>query len=202
MPVAAILVASIRLQFTDVLLHLKYRGPNEIPVPARFCKGEEMGGFQHGSTIIVFVPPGFEFVEGIATGTRIRMGQALMRLPVPAPGRRRWWRGRGSGGRRAGERCQILRRERFRRRRPVRDGARAAPQAIARRPSDLRARRCADHRPRPGASCAAAATRYWWPASALVASSMAALSRAARAMGAAWVAKVLFMVGSGFRCVA
>ena len=83
-PVAAILVASIRLKFTDVLLHLKYRGPNEIPVEARFSKGEEMGGFQHGSTIIVFVPPGFEFVEGIATGARIRMGQALMKLPPQA----------------------------------------------------------------------------------------------------------------------
>ena len=43
-----------------------------------------MGGFQHGSTIIVFVPPGFEFVDGIATGSRIRMGQALMRLPAQA----------------------------------------------------------------------------------------------------------------------
>jgi hypothetical protein len=32
----------------------------------------------------VFVPPGFEFVDGIATGTRIRMGQALMRLPAQA----------------------------------------------------------------------------------------------------------------------
>ena len=83
-PVAAILVASIRLKFTDVLLHLKYRGPNEIPVEARFGKGEEMGGFQHGSTIIVFVPPGFEFVDGIATGARIRMGQPLMHLP-PVP---------------------------------------------------------------------------------------------------------------------
>jgi len=75
-------VASIRLRFTDVLLHLKYRGPNEIPVEARFGKGEEMGGFQHGSTILLFVPPGFELVDGIASGTRIRMGQALMRLPA------------------------------------------------------------------------------------------------------------------------
>ena len=83
-PVAAILVASIRLRFTDVLLHLKYRCPNEIPVEARFAKGEEMGGFQHGSTILVFVPPGFELVEGIQAGTRIRMGQPLMRLPPQA----------------------------------------------------------------------------------------------------------------------
>jgi phosphatidylserine decarboxylase len=80
-PVAAILVASIRLRFLDVLLHLRYRGPNEIPVSARFVKGEEMGGFQHGSTILLFVPAGFELHKGIAPGVRLRMGQPLMRLP-------------------------------------------------------------------------------------------------------------------------
>ncbi len=81
-PVAAILVASIRLRFLDVLLHLRYRGPNEIPTSARFAKGEEMGGFQHGSTIIVFAPRGFTLAAGIVPGTRVRMGQALMRLPA------------------------------------------------------------------------------------------------------------------------
>ena len=60
------------------------RSRTRSPCEARFGKGEEMGGFQHGSTIILFVPPGFEFVDGIATGARIRMGQALMR-----PARRR-----------------------------------------------------------------------------------------------------------------
>ena len=86
-PVAAILVASIRLHFLDVLLHLRYRGPHEIPCSARFAKGEEMGWFQHGSTVIVFAPKGFALSEGIAAGRRIRMGQALMRLPssVAAP---------------------------------------------------------------------------------------------------------------------
>ena len=83
-PVAAILVASIRLRFLDVLLHLRYRGPNEIPVSARFAKGEEMGWFQHGSTIIVFAPRGFTLADGIVAGTRIRMGQALMHLPPQA----------------------------------------------------------------------------------------------------------------------
>ncbi|MEP6502690.1 MAG: archaetidylserine decarboxylase [Betaproteobacteria bacterium] len=82
-PVAAILVASIRLRFLDVLLHLRYRGPHEIPVSARFAKGEEMGGFQHGSTIIVFAPRGFTLVAAIVPGARIRMGQALMHLPPP-----------------------------------------------------------------------------------------------------------------------
>jgi phosphatidylserine decarboxylase len=82
-PVAAILVASIRLHFLDVLLHLRYRGPNRIACDAAFAKGDELGWFEHGSTIIVFAPPGFALADGIASGTRIRMGQALMRLPSP-----------------------------------------------------------------------------------------------------------------------
>lgn len=77
-PVAAILVASIRLHFLDVLLHLRYRGPHETPCSARFAKGQEMGWFQHGSTILVFAPPGFTLCAGITPGRRIRMGQALM----------------------------------------------------------------------------------------------------------------------------
>jgi phosphatidylserine decarboxylase len=80
-PVAAILVASMRFKFLDVLLHLRYRGPDEIPVSARFVKGEEMGGFEHGSTIIVFAPRGFRLHESIVPGARLRMGQALMHLP-------------------------------------------------------------------------------------------------------------------------
>ena len=84
MPVAAILVASIRLQFLDVLLHMRYRGPNVIACDAVLRKGEEMGWFEHGSTIIVFAPPGIALGERLREGARIRMGQALMRLPGPA----------------------------------------------------------------------------------------------------------------------
>ncbi len=80
-PVAAILVASIRLHCLDVLLHLRWRGPNEMACSARVAKGEELGWFQHGSTIIVFAPGGFALCQGILPGVRIRMGQALMHLP-------------------------------------------------------------------------------------------------------------------------
>jgi phosphatidylserine decarboxylase len=83
-PVAAILVASMRLHFADVLLHLRYRGPNEIPCTTRLSKGDEMGFFQHGSTIIVFAPRGFALCAGIEPGRRIRMGEPLMALPDPA----------------------------------------------------------------------------------------------------------------------
>jgi phosphatidylserine decarboxylase len=80
-PVAAVLVASIRLHWVDALLHLRYRGPNRIAGEARFSKGQEMGWFQHGSTIIVFAPEGFVLCEGITSGARLRAGQALMRQP-------------------------------------------------------------------------------------------------------------------------
>jgi phosphatidylserine decarboxylase len=80
-PVAAILVASIRLHFLDVLLNLKHRGPNVIACDARFKKGEEMGWFEHGSTIIVFAPNTFALCDNVKEGARIRMGEPLMRLP-------------------------------------------------------------------------------------------------------------------------
>lgn len=78
-PVAAILVASIRLHFLDVLLHLGRKGANEMPCTAPHVKGQEMGWFEHGSTIIVFVPAGFELAEGIESGVQVRAGQALLK---------------------------------------------------------------------------------------------------------------------------
>jgi phosphatidylserine decarboxylase len=77
-PVAAILVASIRLRFVDVRLHLRYRGPNVIACSAPLMKGEEMGWFEHGSTLIVLAPRGITLDPSIVAGRRIRMGQALL----------------------------------------------------------------------------------------------------------------------------
>lgn len=79
-PVAAILVASIRFRFLDVRLHLRYRGPNHIPCDARLRKGDEMGWFEHGSTIIVFVPQGISLHEEVQEGVRLNMGRPLMRI--------------------------------------------------------------------------------------------------------------------------
>ena len=78
--VAAILVASIRLHFLEGALNLRYRGPHELPCRARLEKGEEMGYFEHGSTIIVLLPPGMQLANGLAPGQRIRMGEPLARL--------------------------------------------------------------------------------------------------------------------------
>jgi phosphatidylserine decarboxylase len=78
-PVAAILVASIRLHALDVLLHMNYSGAARIACDASYLKGAEMGWFEHGSTIIVFAPAGFTLAESAASGARIRMGEPLFR---------------------------------------------------------------------------------------------------------------------------
>ena len=80
-PVAAILVASIRLHFVRGLLDLACRGPALIACDAQLRKGEEMGWFEHGSTIILFAPAGFRLHTDVQEGCEIKMGQPLMRLP-------------------------------------------------------------------------------------------------------------------------
>src|SRR5262245_42380869 len=80
-PVASILVASIRLHCIDVLLHLRYPGPNVIPCRAPYRKGDEMGWFELGSTIIVFAPAALRLAENVTEGSVIRMGAPLFRLP-------------------------------------------------------------------------------------------------------------------------
>jgi phosphatidylserine decarboxylase len=77
-PVAAILVACMKFNFIPDPLDLKYKGPNYIHCNADFSKGNEMGYFQHGSTIILFASKGYQLAEGIQTGKRINMGEPLL----------------------------------------------------------------------------------------------------------------------------
>jgi phosphatidylserine decarboxylase len=80
-PVAAILVASIRLKFLGPCTDARRGGPRTIQLDVSLTKGEEMGWFQHGSTIIVFAPDGFTLAGSVRQGSRIRAGEPLMRLP-------------------------------------------------------------------------------------------------------------------------
>jgi phosphatidylserine decarboxylase len=83
-PVAAILVASIRLHCLPAPLTLEYRGPNRIACDRSFAKGEEMGWFEHGSTIVVFGTKGFEIDARLTEGATIRMGEWLLLAPQSA----------------------------------------------------------------------------------------------------------------------
>lgn len=77
-PVAAILVASLRLRFLEA--DLRRRDPYTLACDAHFRRGEEIGWFEHGSTIVVFAPSGFRLCESVLEGSRIQMGQPLMWL--------------------------------------------------------------------------------------------------------------------------
>ncbi len=80
-PVAAILVASIRLHFLDIVLNAGTRGPLVFPCDVNVKKGDELGWFEHGSTIIVLAPAHFSFGDHVAEGVHVRAGQALLRNP-------------------------------------------------------------------------------------------------------------------------
>jgi phosphatidylserine decarboxylase len=76
--VAAILVASIRLHCLN-LVNLRHEGGRTYACATEYHKGEELGWFEHGSTIIVFVPDGFTLCDNIREGAKIRVGQPLLR---------------------------------------------------------------------------------------------------------------------------
>lgn len=81
-PVAAILVAGIRLHFLDLTRSTRTQLRQTFPCNVSLTKGEEMGWFEHGSTIILFAPSGFRLCNGVKDGMTIRAGESLLRLPA------------------------------------------------------------------------------------------------------------------------
>ncbi len=79
-PVAAILVASIRLHCLDTVAALRDHGPGRTACSARIGKGEEMGWFEHGSTIILFLPKEMRLADSLIEGEAIRAGTIVGRL--------------------------------------------------------------------------------------------------------------------------
>ena len=79
-PVAAILVSGIRLRFLDLELPQPHRATAAFDCSVAFEKGQEMGWFEHGSTILVFAPKGVALCDAVQPGAVIRMGSALMQL--------------------------------------------------------------------------------------------------------------------------
>jgi len=80
-PVAAILVASLRLHCLADTLDLRYRGPHWRTCSAEYARGQEMGYFQQGSTIIVLAEPGYRLAGNVAEGAVLRMGEPLLVRP-------------------------------------------------------------------------------------------------------------------------
>jgi len=65
--VAAVLVSDIRLAF-------------DASSPAALRKGDEMGWFEQGSTLVLLLPPGFAFAPEREVGDRLWAGDPLLRV--------------------------------------------------------------------------------------------------------------------------
>ena len=64
-----------------MLFRSQTTGPTVFDCDANVRKGDELGWFEHGSTIIVLAPDNFEFAATISDGARVKAGEALLRKP-------------------------------------------------------------------------------------------------------------------------
>jgi phosphatidylserine decarboxylase len=78
--VAAILVGGIHLEFVDTTFNLGCRQARRLRCDTTHRKGEELGHFCHGSTIIVLGTAGLTFLNTVQSGHIIRQGQPLFRV--------------------------------------------------------------------------------------------------------------------------
>ncbi len=79
-PIAAVLVASLQIHGINQPLDLSLGKNKTFHLKAEVLQGQELGYFQHGSTIILFVDARFTKCGDWAEGDRINMGQSIFRL--------------------------------------------------------------------------------------------------------------------------
>jgi phosphatidylserine decarboxylase len=77
-PVAAILVGSLRVHCVDRVLDQTTVVQRRLSCRVLVRRGDEMGYFAHGSTIVVFGDRRLVLAAGIREGMTIRMGQPLL----------------------------------------------------------------------------------------------------------------------------
>lgn len=75
--VAAVLVASVRVKGLDQVLNCTCPDGLNFPMNLQAQRGEELGWFEQGSTLVVLTPPECTLLEDWSFGQRLRMGQAL-----------------------------------------------------------------------------------------------------------------------------
>ncbi len=83
--VAAILVASVRLYGLPHPLDARTRVKGALPFDRDTRKGDELGHFENGSTIIVLAPAALSLEQAIVEGHTIRMGEPLFHLNLHPP---------------------------------------------------------------------------------------------------------------------
>jgi phosphatidylserine decarboxylase len=77
--VGSILVGTIQLNFVSAPLAAPETGSVHLRCTAFCRKGDELGYFHYGSTIIVLAADGLDLCEHLRPGTVVRMGEPLLR---------------------------------------------------------------------------------------------------------------------------
>ncbi len=78
-PVGAILVSGIVLPVVPGWDDRDRHARCIVPCRTQLTRGDEIGYFEHGSTIIVIASRGVVLAEGVTAGQTVRMGQPLLR---------------------------------------------------------------------------------------------------------------------------
>ncbi len=80
--IAAVVVGKVRLQFDPLTTHdgTKLAAERYFPEPIVLKRGEEIGRFELGSTVILLLQPGLGSLDGATPGNPVRFGQKLGRL--------------------------------------------------------------------------------------------------------------------------
>jgi phosphatidylserine decarboxylase len=81
-PVGAMMVGSIRLNFDELRTNVGGRRPERKDLgerAPRFARGEEWGHFEFGSTIVLLTPPGLYRIEPKPVGELVRLGEVIGR---------------------------------------------------------------------------------------------------------------------------
>ena len=87
--VGATLVGKVRVRFDELTTHARAPRPVEHSyggAGAFFAKGEELGRFEFGSTLVLLLPPGLARLEPGEPGAELRLGQPIARLCAALPG--------------------------------------------------------------------------------------------------------------------
>ncbi|MDT8439610.1 MAG: archaetidylserine decarboxylase [Wenzhouxiangellaceae bacterium] len=79
-PVAAVLVSSMRFAFAEPPPVTRRTGPYRQDLAIDVRRGQRLGHFEHGSTVIVLAGPGWQLRPELMNDETIRMGRPLMMM--------------------------------------------------------------------------------------------------------------------------
>jgi len=83
--VGALFVGSVKVVYNTATTNVKHAQQMEGPIPGtpRYEKGDEVGWFEFGSTVILLIESGqLEWAPGVEAGASLLMGQKLAAIPA------------------------------------------------------------------------------------------------------------------------